>query len=100
MDVKTALIPLLPLFGVAVGWVLNELSAWFRWKREWRRKLNELKIESYAEWMAGMEDNLARYANQTTGGQYKTPLCEKRLQIIERDPVALALIQEIHKSIP
>jgi len=99
MDLKNAL---LPLIGVALGWALTELSSWFRWKREWRRKLNELRIESYAEWTAGMEANLVRYASQASAGraEYNTPLCEKRLQIIEHDPIALNLIRDIHQSIP
>lgn len=93
---------LLPLIGVAAGWGLNELSTGLRWRREWRRKLNELRIESYAEWAVGMEANLNRYASQASGGQaeFKTGLCEKRLQIIEHDPTAQSLIHEIHKSFP
>ncbi len=91
----------LPLFGVVVGWALTECSSWFRWKREWRRKLNELRIETYAEWAAGMESRLVNYAHQSSSGsEYKTSLCKKRIQVIEHDPVALGLMREIEESIP
>jgi len=73
----------------------------FSWKREWERKLKEIKIETYAEWTAGVEANFKSYAHQAIGqSSYDTPICEKRLQIIERDPVALKLILDINRSIP
>ena len=97
---KDLLTPIVPLLGVALGWVLNELSARSRWKRDWATRLSELRIESYAEWTAGMEEALANYARQKSGSQYRTPLCEKRLLIIETDKTALRLIHEIHDSIP
>ena len=67
---KDLLTPVVPLLGVALGWVLNELSARSRWKRDWATRLSELRIESYAEWTAGMEEALANYARQKSGSQY------------------------------
>ena len=91
-----------PLIGVIVGWALTEASTWFRSRREWRQRLNEIKIDTYVEWTAGMEANLFSYARQDGGGStgYKMPLCEKRLQIVEHDPVLRELIEGISESIP
>ena len=101
MDTKNLLVSALPaLAGVTLAWFLNYLSEKARWKREWRKRLIELRIENYAEWMRWMEEELVRYASRTSGGQYQVPLSEKRLQIVESDPVALDLIQEIHASFP
>jgi len=99
-DIVSPIFVALP--GVFVGWMLTEMSYWLRSKREWSNRLNELKIENYAEWAAGMDANLVTYATQTSGSRipYKTPLCEKRLLLIERDPEARRLIREVQDSIP
>lgn len=100
MDIKDLLAPAASLVCVAFGWALNELSARNRWKRERSTRLMELRVENYAEWTAGMEESLADYASQKDESQYRTPLCEKRLMIIETDPGALRLIRAVHNSIP
>ena len=101
MDMKTLLASaILSLFAVGLSWGLNQLSDQFRLKREWCRKLKELRIENYAELRAGMRESLVRYASQTNGEQYKAPICEERLQIVESDPIALKLIREVRASIP
>ena len=81
------------LAGVGLGWFLNRRTAR-------SARLMELKIENYGEWMAGMEQSLVDYATQRDRSPYRTPLCEKRLLIIERDSLARQLIQEIHDSLP
>jgi hypothetical protein len=73
------LLPLLgTLTGVGLGWLLNSRTAR-------RARLVDLKIENYAEWAAGMEQSLHDYATQLkeSANPYRTPLCEKRLLIIE-----------------
>ena len=88
--------------GVMVGWALNEFSFRMKSKREWAQWLNKLRVENYAEWTAGVEANLIRYAKQTKDShtEYRVPLCGKRLLLIEQDPQARRLIQEVHESIP
>ena len=87
--------------GLVIGLAFGELSSWLRHRREWGRRLRELRIEYYAEWAAGMESTLVSYAMQRGGGSsYKVPLCEKRLLLIEQDEVSRQLIQAVHNSIP
>ena len=81
------------LAGVGLGWFLNRRTAR-------NTSLMELKIENYGEWMAGMEQSLVDYATRQDRNPYRTPLCEKRLLIIERDSYARQLIQEVHDSLP
>jgi hypothetical protein len=96
MDIKDLLLISTPagtLAGVLIGWALNQRSSR-------RTRLSELKIENYAEWAAGMETSLANYVAQKGVNPYRTPLCEKRLLLIETDPIALKLIQEVRDAIP
>lgn len=95
--------PVLPLIGVGAGWLLNELSSLVRARREWRRRSRELLLENYAEWMAGMEEVVAQYARQTSGEtkrEYRTPLCEKRLLLLERSERNRRLVRQVWDSIP
>jgi hypothetical protein len=92
----------LAVVGIIIGWALNEFASFFRWKREEKQRLNVLKIETYAEWISGTVENFNRYASQQHTGrsEYRTPLCENRIKLIEKDKKALELIEQIHKSIP
>jgi len=81
------------LAGVGLGWFLN-------WRTARSTRLMELKIENFGEWMAGMEQSLVDGAAQQDKNPYRTPLCEKRLLIIERDSYARRLIKEVHDSLP
>jgi hypothetical protein len=49
-----------------------------------------------------MEENLIRYARQDDTGksEFRTPLCEKRLELVEADKQALSLVKQVHASIP
>jgi hypothetical protein len=102
MECKDVFTPMLAIGGIVIGWVLSELSSRWGSKRAWSQRLKELKIENYTEWASGMEANLVAYATQTEGSrsEYKTPLCEKRLLLLESNPKLRTLIEEVHKSIP
>ncbi len=94
---------ILPLVGVILGFTLNEAAARWRWRREAKWKLDELRIATYAEWAAGVEANLVTYARQEgnqPSGSYDVPKCEKRLLLVERDPEMRERIQSVHDSIP
>ena len=43
------------LGGVALGWLLYELSSRFAFNRERRCNTNRLRVDAYAQWAAGME---------------------------------------------
>jgi hypothetical protein len=90
----------LPVLGIAVGWTLNELSARFRWKREWRRKREEMLLDAYVEWCANMEKHLVDYARCTHEGEQQPPLVFTRLMLLERDPDARRLVDAVLASIP
>lgn len=91
-----------PLVGTMIGGAISALTAWLLFKGQRKQKLMELRIETYAEWMAGTEDNFVAYALQRSDSRhsYRVPLCEKRLLLIERDAKARQLIQAVHDSIP
>lgn len=92
----------LPLSGVVVGWLLTELSAHHTAKRQWNQRLRELRIEAYAEWAAGMESHLVNYAQQRVegGSDYRVPLLEKRLLLIDYDSETQELIKQVRNSLP
>lgn len=90
------------LLAVAVGWLLSELSARLKWRREARARLSNLLIENYAEWCAGIEERLQAYAVQDSGSlsDLQLPVIEKRLMLLEPDSEARRLVREVNKSIP
>lgn len=101
MDWGNAL-PIGAVVGAVGGWVLSEMSGRFRAQREWRRRLREIKIDAYAEWMVGMANHLVRYAREDAGDQSedRTVLCETKLLLVEHDGAARRLIAAVRESMP
>jgi len=81
--------------GVALGWLLHELSSRFAFNRERRGNTDRLRVDAYAQWAAGMESVVA-------GGGASADLAvhEKRLLLLEQSPDGRRLIKAVWESIP
>lgn len=90
------------LVGVVIGAGIASGASWALSHREWARRLSEVRLRAYSEWTAGMEDICREYASQTSQRSSKHDIdrCEKRLMLIEMDPVARKLVGDVRRSLP
>jgi hypothetical protein len=84
-------------------WLLNEVSSSLRFRRERRPKLNELRVELYAEWLEGVREFLRDYASdglQSPPPRYDRLLSLRKLLLVEQDEKARKLVHGVLDSIP
>ena len=92
---------ILPLIGVALGWGLTQYSSRQQRRLERRQRVDDLRLATYAEWMAGIEEHFSAYATQKDSTQgHDVALCEKRLLLLEKDPAIRALVQAVRDAFP
>jgi hypothetical protein len=92
---------ILSLAGVALGWGLTYFSSRSQRRQERRQRLDDLRLATYAEWMAGIEEHFVAYATQRNMTHtHDVALCEKRLLLLEKDPAILALIKAVRAAFP
>jgi hypothetical protein len=93
---------LLPLVGVALGWGLQQITSWRQRMRDRQHRVDDLRLSTYAEWMAGMEARFNEYARRqgSPTERHDVSLCEKRLLLLERDPAIRKLVAAVHAAFP
>jgi len=69
-----------------------------QWKRGRNDRVNELKLATYAEWMAGMHARM--YGGDGGPSFHEVRLCEHRLLLLEDHAENLKLIKAINDSWP
>jgi hypothetical protein len=64
-------------------------------------RVDHLRLATYAEWAAGIEEQFVAYATQQNSTQaHDVALCEKRLLLLEKDPAIRALVQAVRDAFP
>jgi hypothetical protein len=89
----------IPVFTLILGWLLNEFAARRRWNLDAERRVYDIKLEAYTQWMSGMEQLM----NTWTDKNPSVPdlgVINKKLDLLEMDAEARRLRLAVVNSLP
>jgi hypothetical protein len=88
------------LVAVGLGFGLSELATHLRGRWERRRRLYELRIDTYAEWMSGMESVVQSWTAKAPPRGGELGVLRKKLELLEPDARIRRLVREVEETLP